>query len=168
MTGSAKQSSATRKLDCFVAIAPRNDETQLSGGVLVAEVRLNRAVDLDGERVAVAIPGVARRDAHPALADAIFLDVGFLDALEAYADVARQHIGIVVRALRIGRETVGQLVGHGIVFLVHSRASISLVSPSGFAVGACRATTLPERSTRNLVKFHLIDGPSTPAFSLFR
>ena len=30
------------------------------------------------------------------------------------------------------------------------------------------AITLPERSTRNLVKFHLIDEPSTPDFSLFR
>ena len=36
------------------------------------------------------------------------------------------------------------------------------------AVGACRATTLPERSTRNLVKFHLIDEPSNPDFALFK
>src|SRR5439155_15893749 len=79
---------------------------------------------------------------------------------------------IVVRAFRIGRQPirqlVGQLIGHGFAFLVHSRVSISLVSPSGFAVGACRATTLPERSTRNLVKFHLIDGPNSPDFALFR
>src|SRR6202171_5561719 len=143
-----------------------------SGRILVAKGGLTRPVNLDGERIAIAILGGARRHADPPLADAILFDVGLLDALEANADIARQHIGVVVRALRIGRETVGQLVGRlvgfGVIFLVHSSASISFVSPSGFAVGACRATTLPERSTRNLVKFHLIDGPSRPAFSLFR
>ena len=36
------------------------------------------------------------------------------------------------------------------------------------AVGAKRATTLPERSTRNLVKFHLMDEPSRPVFAPFR
>src|SRR5882757_6142388 len=133
-------------------------------------------MDLDGERVTVAILGGARRHPHPPFADAILFDVGFFGALEANADIARQHIGIVVRALRIGRETVGQLVGQlvgrlvsfGVIFLVHSSASISFVSPSGFAVGACRATTLPERSARNLVKFHLIDAPSRPDFSFFK
>src|SRR5258708_605044 len=135
---------------------------------LVAEIRLHRAVDLDGERIAVAILGGARGHAHPALTDAILLDIGFLDALESNADVARQHLLIVVRAFRIGRQTVRQLVAHGVIFLVHSSASISLTSPSGLAVGACRATTLPARSTRNLVKFHLIDVPSRPDFLFFR
>src|SRR5450755_3507662 len=103
---------------------------------------------LDRQGVAVAILGVARRDPHPSLADAILLDIGLLDALEANADIARKHGFVVIRAFRIGRETVGQLVGgligHSVIFLVHSTASISLVSPSGFVVGACRATTLPE------------------------
>src|SRR5713226_6867574 len=86
---------------------------------LVAEIRLHRAVDLDGERIAIAILGGARGHAHPALADAILLDIGFLDALESNADVARQHLLIVVRAFRIGRQTVRQLVAHGIIFLFH-------------------------------------------------
>src|ERR1700722_5374120 len=137
-------------------------------GRLVAEVRLDRAVDLDGERVAVAVLGIAGGDAHPALADAIFLDVGFLDALEADADIARKHRLVVVGAVRIGRQAIGQLVIDGVGFFVHSNASISLFRLSGAAVGACRATTLPERSIRNLVKFHLIDAPSSPDFSLFR
>src|SRR4030088_646880 len=158
----------TRKLDCFVAIAARNDETRLSRWILVAKIRFDRAVNLDRQRVAVTILGGACGHAHPALADAILFDVGLLDALEANADIARQYIGVVVRALRIGRQTIRQLVAHGLILLVHSSASISRVSPSGFAVGACRATTLPERSTRNLVKFHLIDGPSNPAFSFFK
>src|SRR5258705_12356026 len=135
-------------------------------------MRLDRAMNFYGERVAVAILGVACRYPYPALADAVLLDVGLLDALEANADVAGQHLGIVVRDFRVGRETVGKLVGQlavlGFIVLVHSSASISLASPSGFAVGAWRATTLPERSTRNLVKFHLMDGPSRPAFCLFR
>src|SRR5450432_660367 len=143
-----------------------------SGRRLVAEIRFHRSMHLDRQGVAVAILGVARRDPHPALADAILLDVGLLDALEANADIARQHVGIVIGAFRIARKTVrqlvGQLVGHGIVLLVHNSASISLASPSGLAVGACRATTLPARSTRNLVKFHLIDEPSKPDFAFFR
>src|ERR1700733_3765687 len=123
---------------------------------------------LDGERIAVAILGGACGHAHPALADAILLDVGLLDALEADADIAREHVGVVVGTLGIGRKTVGQLIRRSFVFLVHSSASISRVRLSGLAVGACRATTLPERSTRNLVKFHLIEGPSKPDFSFFR
>src|SRR5438309_436652 len=49
---------------------------------LVAEIRLDRSVDLDGQRIAVAVLGITRGDAHPAFADAIFLDIGLLDALE--------------------------------------------------------------------------------------
>src|SRR5579863_3626895 len=139
-----------------------------SGRGLVAKIRLDRAMHLDGERVAVAVPGVARGHAHPALADAILLDIGLLDALETDADVARKHLGIVIGAFRIGRETVRQSIGGGFGFLVHSSASISLVRASGLVVGACRATTLPARSTRNLVKFHLIDAPSRPDLAFFR
>src|SRR5436190_20571315 len=107
-----------------------------SGRRLVAEIRFDRAVHLDRQRVAVAVLGVAGGDAHPALADAIFLDVGFLDALETNADVAREDIGIVIRAVRIDRQTVGEFVVHRFVGLAHSSASISLRSPSGVTVGA--------------------------------
>src|SRR5439155_10030355 len=103
---------------------------------LVAEIRLDRAVHLDRQRVAVAVLGIARGDADPALADAIFLDVGFLDTLETNADIAREDLGVVVRAVRIDRKTVGKLVAHRFVGLAHSSASISLRIPSGVAVGA--------------------------------
>src|SRR5882757_4502413 len=135
---------------------------------LVAKIRLDRTVHLQRQRVAVAVLGVAGGNAHPAFADAIFLDIGFLDALEANADVAREYLLIVVGALRIGRQAIRQLIADGFVLVIHSNASISLFSPSGVAVGACRATTLPERSTRNLVKFHLMEEPSNPDFSPFR
>src|SRR5262245_15022224 len=107
-----------------------------TSSLLVAEIRLDGAVHLDPQRVAVAVLGIARGNAHPALADAIFLDIGFLDTLEANADIAREDLGIVVRAVRIDRETVGKLVVHRFVGLAHSSASISFRSPSGVAVGA--------------------------------
>src|SRR5262245_33584638 len=135
----------------------------------IPEIRLDRAVHLDGERVAVAVFCVAGGYANPAFADAIFLDIGLLLALEADADIARQNLGVVVGAARIDRQPVRQLLVHRIVVLVvHNRASISSRNPSGLAVGASRATTLPARSTTNLVKFHLIDGPSRPDFAPFR
>src|SRR5690606_1548883 len=52
--------------------------------------------------------------------------------------------------------------------LYPSSASISPRSCSGFVVGAWRGTTLPLRSARNLVKFHLIPLPISPVFSRFR
>src|SRR6478609_4322937 len=138
------------------------------GRRLVAEIRLDRAMNLDGQRVAVAVFGIPRGDADPALADAIFLDIGFLGALEADTDVAREQFLVVVRAARIGRQAVRKRVGRGFAFLVHSSASISFLNPSGVTVGAWRPTTLPDRSTTNLVKFHLIDDPKRPDFSRFR
>src|SRR5260221_13071420 len=125
-------------------------------------------MNLDGQRIAVAVLGIPCGDADPALADAIFLDIGLFDALEANADVARQDLFIVVRAARIDRETVGELAVHDFARFLQSTASISFLMPSGVAVGAYRPTTLPDRSTRNLVKFHLIDDPSRPAVSLSR
>src|SRR5207249_12214700 len=98
-------------MDCFASLAMTNGETA-SGRRLIAEIRLDRAVHLDRQRVAVAVLGVARSDAHPALADAIFLDIGFLNAIEANADVAREDLGIVIPAVRIDRETVRELVAH--------------------------------------------------------
>src|SRR5215212_1226162 len=139
-----------------------------SGRGLVAEIRFYGTVDLDGERVAKAIFGVTGGHAHPSLAHAIFFDVGFLDSLEANADIACQHLFIVVRAFRIDGQTIRQLLSRNAGFLVHSKASISFLRRSGVTVGACRATTLPDRSTRNLVKFHLIDEPNSPDFAFFK
>src|ERR1700760_130574 len=117
--------------------------------LLVPKIRLDRAVHFDRQRIAVTVLGIARGDADPAFADAIFLDIGFFDTLEADADVARQDALIVIGAARIDRQTVRKRFILGCGFLVHSRASISFFNPWGAAVGACRATTLPMRSTRN-------------------
>src|SRR5712675_2089296 len=115
-----------------------------SGRRLVAEIRLDRAMNLDGQRIAIAVLGVAGGDADPTLADAIFLDIGFLGPLESNADVARKQLFIVIRAVRIGGQAIRELVaGGGFIFLVHSSASISFLNPSGVTVGAWRPTTLP-------------------------
>src|SRR5262249_42477871 len=107
--------------------SPRIDHWPKS--LLVPEIRLHGAADLYGQRIAVAVLGVAGGDTHPALADTIFLDIGLLDALEANAHVARQNIRVVIRALRIDRQAVRQLIVRltrlGLVLLVHNSASIS-------------------------------------------
>src|SRR6187397_3133475 len=120
----------------FAFVAGNDGCGDAVSGRLVAEIRLDRAVHLDRQRVAVAVLGVARGDAHPALADAVLLDIGFLDALEADADIAREDVGVVIRAVRIDRKTVGEFIVHRFVGLVHSSASMSFLSPSGVAVGA--------------------------------
>src|SRR5690349_18488750 len=136
--------------------------------LLIPKIRLDRTMHLDGQGIAVAVLGIAGRDAHPAFAHAIFLDIGLLHALEADADVAREDLGVVIGTARIDAQAVGQLVVCLFGLVVHSRASMSFFNPCGVAVGAWRATTLPARSTRNLVKFHLMDEPSRPVFALFR
>src|SRR5580700_4976946 len=90
--------------------------SRASGLVFMAalrfEIGFDRAAELDGQWIAVTILALAGLDADPALADAIFGDVGFLDALEAHADVALQQLLIVVGTARVGRKSVGQGVGH--------------------------------------------------------
>src|SRR6185295_1923649 len=49
---------------------------------------------------------------NPALADAIFLDIGFLGTIEPYADVALDKGCIVMRTLGISGEAIRGRVGH--------------------------------------------------------
>ena len=89
---------------------------------LIPEIRLHRPVHLDGQRVAVAVLGIAGGDADPAFADAVLLDIGLLDALEADADIARQDVRVVIGAVRIDRQAVRKFVAHDC--LAHNRVSI--------------------------------------------
>src|SRR5665213_3045705 len=75
------------------------------------EIGLDRAGELDGQRIAVAVKRLAGGDADPTFADAIFLDIGFLGALEADADIARQSVGVEIGAARIVAQAVGRGVG---------------------------------------------------------
>src|SRR4029077_15134723 len=72
------------------------------GGVL--EIGLHRALVLDRHGAAVAVDRLADGEAHPALADAVFLAVGLFLAVEPDADAAFEQFAVVVLAGRIGRE----------------------------------------------------------------
>src|SRR5690242_11228998 len=87
--------------------------TRKLGVLLLLEIGLHRPGELDQEGVAVAVLGLAGRHPDPALADAVFLDVGLFDPFKADADIAGEHIGVIVGAVRIVREAVGWCVGHG-------------------------------------------------------
>src|SRR6202451_1786455 len=93
---------------CSTSMRWRAGEDRAALFLLVFEIRLDGAAELDGQRIAVTVLALAGLDADPALADAIFGDVGFLDALEAHADVALQQRGIIIRTVRVVRTTIGQ------------------------------------------------------------
>src|SRR5262249_58339303 len=50
---------------------------------------------------------------HPSLADAVFLNVVSLHALEAHPNTALEQGSVVVGARRVGGQSVGGSVGHG-------------------------------------------------------
>src|SRR6516225_11983475 len=92
--------------------------------LLVLEIYLDRSGELDRQRIAIAILGLANFDPYPAFADAIFADIGLLDALEAYADIALERVGIVIRAARIVGQSIGRPIGPGVIRLWFSRLSL--------------------------------------------
>ena len=77
---------------------------------LVFVIRLDWATELDRQWIAVTIFGLAHFDTNPTFADAILADIGLLDALETYADVALEHVRFVIRTARV----VGQPVGRSV------------------------------------------------------
>src|ERR1044072_6076104 len=81
-------------------------------GRLVLVIWLDRTLQLDGQRFAFAIERLAGRDADPAFADAIFLDVGLLLAGKADADGPLQHSLVVEWAVRVGGKAVGKRIRH--------------------------------------------------------
>src|SRR5476649_1045169 len=82
--------------------------------ILLLEVRFDLALQLDRERVALAIDGLADGDPDPTLAEAILLDVGLLLAVELDADAFGEQRLVVVRALGVDGKAVGKfgIVGH--------------------------------------------------------
>lgn len=69
---------------------------------------LDGALDGDQHGVAVAILGLGGGDLHPTFADAVLLDIGALLAVHANADLVLETLRHMVRAARVGRQTVGQ------------------------------------------------------------
>src|SRR5580700_1574853 len=88
-------------------------ENALFGRASGAKIRLDRAAQLDGHGISVPVLGGRMCDPNPAFADAIFLDIGLLDALEADADAALEQLGIVIGAGRVVGEAVRRSVVHG-------------------------------------------------------
>src|SRR5690606_13514001 len=76
------------------------------------EPGLDDALDLDRHRIAAAIERLAERQPHPALADAVLLDVGLFLAVEAHADAAFECGGVVEAAARVAGQAVGRGVAH--------------------------------------------------------
>src|SRR6266700_1550727 len=72
--------------------------TRILRARLVLEIGLDRPFELDQEGAPMAVPGLAGRHPDPALADAVFLDIGLFGTLEADADLARRRIGVIVGA----------------------------------------------------------------------
>src|SRR5882757_4100594 len=116
-----------------------------TGGLLfLLQVGLDLALELDGERIALAIDGLADGDPDPALAHAVFLDVGLLLAVELDADALLQECLVVVWALGIGRKAIRQgggrcRFGHGAQY--SGRHGRFATGPSGLL-----AVTLIERA----------------------
>src|SRR5229473_31410 len=89
----------------------------LHGGGVLPEIRLDLALELDRHGIAVAVLCRSRGDANPSLADAVFLDIVLLDALEADADAPLEQFGIVERAVGVG----GKTIRRGFVHRRHTR-----------------------------------------------
>ncbi|GGJ35570.1 hypothetical protein GCM10011320_49150 [Neoroseomonas lacus] len=73
----------------------------------IAQISLDRPRQLQCQRLAAAVHGLAHADPHPAFRDAILLDIGFLLAAESDADAALEQFLVKIRAGGIGREPVG-------------------------------------------------------------
>ena len=67
-------------------------------------VRLDLALELEQQGLALAVEGLAGGNLDPAFADAVFLDVEALLAVETDADVAFEGGRQVMGAARVGRQ----------------------------------------------------------------
>ena len=80
--------------------------------LVLPEIGLDRAVELDGQWIAEAILGGAGGDANPTFADAILFHVCLFDPLEANAHAALQYIGVIIGTVGIGGEAVRRDISH--------------------------------------------------------
>ena len=92
-----------------ILLLPREtlpDPDHPTNGELPIE-RFDLALQLDQQRVALAIDLLAHSHFHPAFADAVFLDIHALLAIEADANVAFENGWHMVGAARVNREAIG-------------------------------------------------------------
>src|SRR6185437_3107768 len=76
-----------------------------------AQIGLDLALIFYRHWIAMTVHGLAHGQPHPALADAIFLDIVAVHAVETHAHAPLQQLGVVIRALGIGGKPVGQIYG---------------------------------------------------------
>src|SRR3546814_8780015 len=76
---------------------------------------LDRAVELDGQRPAMAIHRLAGLYPHPAFGTAIFLDIGAHPILKTDAHSALELVGIEPGTVRADRQAIGWGVSYGLV-----------------------------------------------------
>jgi hypothetical protein len=95
------------------------------------EIGLDCAGHADRQQIALAVAGLADRGANPVLADAVFLDVVPLTALEPNADAPGQRRAVVERALGVDAEMIGRLVGRGECFARPGVAAIVEIAGRG-------------------------------------
>jgi len=88
---------------------------------------LDLALKLNGQGFAGPVDRGADRHPDPALADAIFEDVGFLGPIEFDANAPLQQLLVVIGALRAERQAVGE--GIGLLAVYRSYVDFALISP---------------------------------------
>ncbi len=71
-----------------------------------AEIRFNRATELDDHRISAAILRGRDFNTHPTLGHVVFVNVGFLDAIEADTHIAGEHLFAIEGAARIDGEVI--------------------------------------------------------------
>ena len=84
----------------------------LTDGALILEERLHSTLALDRERPTASIDRFADRHPDPTLGDAVLLDVRELDPVETDADGALEKRGVMVRAVRVHAQPIGEVRRH--------------------------------------------------------
>lgn len=70
--------------------------------------RFDNTLASDRQRPATTIQRLADGCANPALRDAVFLDIGVFDTIEANPDATRENRLVVMTARRVRAEAVGE------------------------------------------------------------
>ena len=83
-----------------------------------AEIRFNRATELDNHRISAAIFSGGDFNADPTFDHVVFVNIGFLDAIKADAHAAAQCLFAKERAVLINGEVIwwdvcDLILGHG-------------------------------------------------------
>jgi hypothetical protein len=93
---------------CIARAAPSTPPAGAVAGIAITVKRFHLALELDQQRLALAIERLACGHLDPAFADAVFLDVETVLVVQADADVVLENGSHMVRAARVDGQVVGQ------------------------------------------------------------